>query len=170
MKRRTWGFAALAACLVAATAVPARAQSEEEISPDHLSAQMGPTDMADEMDSAYGAYGDCNTCSTGECCESGRGGMLGSLCGGRNLQFIAGAEYIYAQATFSEALAFVEQDTVAGGETFHQLDFDNDNSYSVFGGVYAPDCGGAVIFDYTRLTSSADFNVSDSTFVNIFGP
>jgi hypothetical protein len=167
MKLRIWGLAALAACLVAATAVPVRAQSEEEISPEHLSAEMGPSDMADGVD-AYGAYDGCETCPTGEYCDS-RGGMLGRLSGGRNLQLIAGAEYIYAQATFSDALAFVEQDTVAGGETFHQIDFDYESSYSFYGGFYMPDCGGAVIFDYTRLTSSGDYEASESAFTNIFG-
>jgi hypothetical protein len=163
MKLRTWGIAALAACLVAATAVPVRAQSMEE-----MSGGMGPSDMADG--GGYGAYGACDTCPSGGYGGSGRGGMLGRLSGDRNVQLIAGGEYIYAQATFSDALAFVEQDTVAGGETFHQLDFDYDSSYSFYGGFYTPDCGGAVIFDYTRLTSSADFAASDSAFVNVFGP
>jgi hypothetical protein len=99
----------------------------------------------------------------------GGGGMLGSLSGNRPVQVVAGAEYIWAQATFSDALAFVEQDTVAGGETFHQLDFDFQSSYSFYGGFYLADCGGAVIFDYTRLTSSADFAASSSQFTNIFG-
>jgi Legionella pneumophila major outer membrane protein precursor len=169
MKLRTWATAALAACLVMATSAPLRAQSGEEISPDAMSAGMGPADMMHD-DGAYGAYDSCDTCSTGGCCdEGGMGGMVGRLSGGRNVQLIAGAEYIYAQATFSDALAYVEQDTVAGGETFHQLDFDHESSYSFYGGAYLPDCGGAVIFDYTRMTSSADFAVNDSAFVNIFG-
>jgi hypothetical protein len=168
MKLTTWGSAALAACLVAATAAPLRAQSEEEISPEHLSAEMGPADMGDAMEGAYGSYDSCETCSTGYC-ENGDGGLMGRLSGGRNMQLIAGAEYIYAQATFSDALAFVEQDTVAGGETFHQIDFDYENSYSFYGGLYMPDCGGAVILDYTRLRSSGDYAAADSAFTNIFG-
>jgi hypothetical protein len=163
-------MAALAACLVTLAAAPLRAQNGEEISPDAMSAEMGPADMMYD-DGSYGAYDSCNTCPTGGCCEEGgMGGMIGRLSGGRNVQLIAGGEYIYAQATFSDALAFVEQDTVAGGETFHQLDFDYDSSYSFYGGAYLPDCGGAVIFDYTRLTSDADFTAADSAFVNIFGP
>jgi hypothetical protein len=174
MRLRTWGIAALAACLVASTGGSVRAQSEEEISPEELSAemdpsQMGPSDMSAEMEhSAYGGYDSCNTCPTGGCSDSD-GGMLGRLSGGRNVQLIAGAEYIYAQATFSDALAFVEQDTVAGGETFHQIDFGHESSYSFYGGAYLPDCGGAVIFDYTRLTSSGDYARDDSAFTNIFG-
>jgi hypothetical protein len=174
MKLRFWGHAALAVCLVAATASSLRAQGNAEITPEALSgemepSQMGPSDMMGEMEqSEYDAYGSCQTCPTGGC-EGGRGGMLGQLAGGRNVQLIAGAEYIYAQATFREALAFVEQDALNGIDTFHQYDFDYESSYSVYGGAYLPDCGGAVIFDYTRLTSSGDFAASETAFTDIFG-
>ena len=174
MKLKIWGIAALAACLVVASAAPSHAQSEEEITPD-LSAEMdpsemGPADMGQEMEqSEYEAYGACETCPTGGC-DGGRGGMLGQLAGGRNIQLIAGAEYIYAQATFSEALAFVSQDAINGVDTFNQIDFDYESSYSFYGGFYLCDCGGAVIFDYTRLTSSGDYAASESQFVDIFGP
>ena len=170
MKLKTWGIAALAACLLATTAAPLRAQTGEEFVPPEQSAGMGPSDMAGEMEqSEYdGPYGACNTCPTGGC-DSGRGGMLGQLSGGRNVQLIAGAEYIYAQATFSEALAFVER--VPGvSDTFHQIDFNHESSYSVFGGLYMPDCGGAVLFEYTELNSSGDFSAAATPSTQIFGP
>lgn len=179
MKLRIWGTAALAACLVASSATALRAQSDEEITPSESTAEMDPSQMgSDEMihdmdqseyQSEYQSYGACETCPTGGC-ESGRGGLIGQMAGGRNVQLIAGAEYIYAQATFSEALAFVSQDTINAVDTFNQIDFDYESSYSFYGGVYLSDCGGAVIFDYTRLTSSGDYAAAESQFVDIFGP
>jgi hypothetical protein len=172
MKLRIWGTAALAACLVTASAATSFAQRDEEVTPSHESAgdssHMGPSDMDDQMEH-YNSYGACETCPT-DGCDSGRGGLLGDLSGGRNVQLIAGAEYIYAQATFSEALAFVSQDAANGIDTFNQIDFDYESSYSFYGGFYMCDCGGAVIFDYTRLTSSGDYAASESAFVEIFAP
>jgi len=181
MKLRTWAIAALAACLVAASSTPSLARNQEDLGPtdspemSDMSQDMGqPADMMEQ--SELGAYNSCETCPSGGCGGYGSGGMLGGggllgdMTGGRRVQVVAGAEYIYAQATFSDALAFVEQDTVAGGETFHQIDFDYESSYSFYGGFYLPDCGGAVIAEYTRLTSEGEFEASDSAFVNIFGP
>lgn len=179
MKLRIWGSAALAACLVAAAAAPSQARSHEDVTPSHSSdemdpSQMGPADMGEEMEqSELGSYGACETCPTSGCgggSSGGSGGLLGQMTGGRNVQLIAGAEYIYAQATFSEALAFVSQDAINGVDTFNQIDFDYESSYSFYGGFYLPDCGGAVIFDYTRLTSSGDYAASESNSVEIFGP
>jgi hypothetical protein len=190
MKLRNWGIAALAACLVGVGAVPLRAERQEQVAPaqdaavprgDSMGQYDEPMGSMDDMEqSEIGSYNSCQTCPTGGRGRKGgrgmggggmggNGGMLGALSGDRPVQIIAGAEYIWAQATFSDALAFVEQDTVAGGETFHQLDFDYDDSYSFYGGFYLADCGGAVIFDYTRLTSSAEFAASSSAFTNIFG-
>ena len=117
-------------------------------------------------DSNYGSYDSCNTCPTGGC---GSDGLFGGL-GDRNMQLVFGAEYIYAQATFSEALAYVEQNAIEGGETWHQIDFDYNSSYSFYGGVYLCDCGGSVLFDYTRMTSDGDYAASESTGIDIFGP
>jgi hypothetical protein len=123
--------------------------------------------MASEMDdSNYGSYDSCNSCPTG---GYGSDGLLGGL-GDRDMQLVFGAEYIYAQATFSEALAFIEQNAIEGGETWHQIDFDYNSSYSFYGGVYLCDCGGSVIFDYTRMTSDGDYAASESTGIDIFGP
>jgi hypothetical protein len=158
MKLATWGSAALAVCLAMGGAAPLRAQQSESIA---------ASSMASEMDDAnYGSYDSCNSCPTGGCSSDG---MLGGL-GDRNMQLVFGAEYIYAQATFSEALAYVEQNANEGGETWHQIDFDYNSSYSFYGGLYLCDCGGSVIFDYTRMTSDGDYAASESTGVDIFGP
>jgi hypothetical protein len=96
--------------------------AEEEISEEQLSAEMGPGDMDSQLQQAEEAYGACNTCSTGEC----SGGLMGQLCGGRNVQLIAGAEYIYAQATFSDAVAFVESpDLVKTMDLVRSFSFDH---------------------------------------------
>ena len=176
MKLRIWGVAALAACLFSTQVIELHAREQEAVATP--SEDLGPHEeppehvrRGAELDEFYdGGYGDCSSGSC-ECdlgCNEGRGGYGMSGLFDRPMQFVVGAEYIYAQATFSDALAFVERDPVAGGETWHQLDFDYESSYSVYGGLYFCDCGGAVIFDYTRLNSSADFEVTSSN--DIFVP
>jgi len=88
----------------------------------------------------------------------------------RPIQLVFGAEYIYARANFSQALAYVQQDLIAGGETWHCYDFDYNSSYSFYGGIYLPDCGGSIIFDYTRLTSDASVAAAETSTNQIFGP
>ena len=161
MKRRFWGIAALAACLITTNATSLRADGD--VQPDEM-AELDALVEEDEFDS-YNSYQSGATCTIGGGHCGGGGGFMD-----RPMQLVFGAEYIYAQATFSEALAFVEQDAVAGGETFHQIDFDYEASYSVYGGLYLPDCGGAVIFDYTRLNSSGDYAATETANNQIFGP
>jgi hypothetical protein len=158
MKLATWGSAALAACLAMGGAAQLLA-NEHSIS---------SSSMAEEMDDAsYGSYDSCNTCPTG---GYGSGGLFDGLAD-RQMQLVFGAEYIYARATFSEALAYVEQDAIAGGETWHQIDFNYNSNYSFYGGFYLPDCGGSVIFDYTRMTSDGDYAATEtSPDISILGP
>jgi hypothetical protein len=189
MKLRTWAVAALAACLVASTA---RAKNQEAIAPPPPAAGqqmaqprgmgqpgMGQMDMGplSEEQSELGSFGSCESCLDDRCgsydggAGGGYGGLLGMMSGGRRLQFVGGAQYIYAQATFSEATAFLEQNIVTGQEIIHQVDFGYSSSYAVYGGFYLPDCGGALLFNYTRLTSNGDFaadRIPGTT--NIFGP
>jgi hypothetical protein len=176
MKLRFWGMAALAACLLSIDVSDMHAREQEAIAPP--SGHLGPREVPEgaydaEAEGSYeGSYhGGFESCSSGDCecdlgCNQGGYGMGGLL--DRPMQFVVGAEYIYAQATFSEALAYVERDPIAGGETWHQLDFDYESSYSVYGGLYFCDCGGAVTFEYTRLNSSADFEVTSTP--DIFVP
>ena len=98
--------------------------------------------------------------------STGGGFSLGSLTQGyqgllgRPGQFFLGTTYIYARADFSEALAYVESDPVAGGETFHMYDFNYNSSYGIDGGYRLNDCGGEIRFSYLRLTSDAGFTAS----------
>ena len=165
MKLRHWGIAALAACFLATTAATLRAES------GHLADYSDDGSQSEQADLA--SYQAPNMSGGPIAGGYGGGFGVGNAMGGlmdRPIQLVFGAEYIYAQATFSEALAFVSQDAVTAVETFHNIEFDYESSYSFYGGVYLPDCGGAVIFDYTRLTSSGDFSADDSAFVDVFGP
>ncbi|BBO34784.1 Lpg1974 family pore-forming outer membrane protein [Lacipirellula parvula] len=172
MKLLTWGSAALAVCLAMGSAAQLHAQSVGGVGIGGGvgggvgmggGGSLGASDFGSAMDdSGYGSYSSGGSCSTG---DSGLFSLVD-----RNAQLVFGAEYIYAQATFSEALAYVEQNAIDGGETWHQIDFNYNSSYSFYGGVYLPDCGGSVIFDFTRLTSDGDYSASETTGVDIFGP
>jgi hypothetical protein len=179
MKLQSWGAAALAVCALLASG--SRLQAKQVavgggtggIGGGSIVAGRGESvpRMAEEMDameeSDLGSYNDCNTCSSGASC-SGGGGFAGML--SRPIQIVAGAEYIYAKANFSDALAYVEQDLNAGGETWHCFDFNYNSSYGFYGGVYLPDCGGAMLFNFRRLTSDADTAATSTTTNQIFGP
>lgn len=174
MKLRSWGAAALAACALLAGATRLHAK-QAAISGGSaaapVAAPMASADMASEMEQSelagYNSVGGCNTCGTGSCC-AGPAGFAGLL--SRPIQLVFGAEYIYAKANFSDALAFVEQDLVNGGETWRCFDFNYNSSYGFYGGVYLPDCGGAMMFNFRRLTSDADVAATSTSTVDIFGP
>jgi hypothetical protein len=173
MKLRSWFAAALAlsAMLANGRHVDAK-QTVKRANSANSGSMLEPADFAMEMDQTeLASYGACDTggCDTGGCYSSCDGSMGGLL--NRPIQLVFGAEYIYARADFSDALAFVEQDLVNGGETWHCFDFDYESSYSFYGGVYLCDCGGSVIFDYTRLTSSAETAANSVALqTDIFGP
>ena len=167
MKFRAWGIAALALCVTAAGAAPGRAQTRKVKNVDYQVAEYQSTD--DDVDLA--SYQSVSSVGFG---SGGAGGAaIGSAMGGimdRPIQIVAGAEYIYARANFSEALAYVDQE-IGFGENFVQYDFNYNSSYSFYGGVYLCDCGGSIIFDYTRLTSDASFAATETPLVNnIYGP
>jgi hypothetical protein len=172
MKLRSWCAAALAACAVLASAsrVPAKQAASGGAS---VPTPMPASSMADELDameqSDLGGYNACNTCNGGMAsCYAGGGGLSGML--NRPIQLIAGAEYIYARANFSDALAYVEQDINNATVTWHCFDFDYNSSYGFYGGFYLPDCGGAVMFNFRRLTSDANVAASGTSNNQIFGP
>jgi hypothetical protein len=151
---------------VAAEPVEAGDQSEE-VAPQGG----GYGEMDSDVGSYQSAHGDAGYESCDEPCYDscgGDGGMWGAL--NRPISLIFGAEFIYARASFSEALAYVNQDLIAGGEDFVELDFDFNPSYSFYGGVAFPDCGGAILFDFTRMTSDADFAAAETVDTNVFGP
>ncbi|MAT71612.1 MAG: hypothetical protein CMJ58_19060 [Planctomycetaceae bacterium] len=166
MKLRLWGIAALALCVLAAGAAPGQAQSKRG---KNASVQADDqVDLASYQSVSFGAG------PAGAGCCPPSGGWPGLL--DRPIQLVAGAEYIYARANFSQALAYVESDLVNGGENWVQYDFDYESGYSFYGGIYLCDCGGAVIFDWTNMTSSSGFTAvndppgSTPTNSEIFGP
>src|SRR4051812_32016729 len=165
MKLRIWGVAALAACLVGLGAQSLSARSQEQVgapTPEGarpMADAMGPQGEAGAMDHGQmdqgqmdgmeqSEFGQMNSCLNDRCgtCDyggngGGTGGLIGAMTGGRRVQFVGGAQYIYAQATFSDATAFLEQNIVTGDSIIHQVDFGYNSSYAVYGGFYLPDCG-----------------------------
>lgn len=106
--------------------------------------------------------------------SSGGSNGLGLSTGfmGRDGLFFFGAQYIYARASFSEALAYVVTDPndPQGGNQFVEYDFDYQSSYGFYGGWMVPDCGCMIIFDYARYQSDATANVTPQGVEVINGP
>ncbi len=180
MKRQWIGTAALVACLGLLCSQSASAQRQREYQTASSAAEMAGTSLA-----SYNSFETCgcDDCDSGSCgCDSGGScGCSSSTCGGLGLgngfldrpgQFFAGAEYIYARASFSEALAYVLVDSndPQGGAQFVEYDFQEQSSYRFFGGYQFCDCGGAITFNYARYRSDADFNIAETNGVEIFAP
>ncbi len=172
MRLKLKGTAALLACLCAACVNSAFAQDLQTPT---------PAELAEDSLGSYNGYDTFETYGhedgNSQEYDTREGGVLGGVLGdglvNRPLQIFMGAEYIYARASFSQALAYVDQDVIAGGEDFVEYDFDYNSSYSFYGGVRLPDCGGAIVFDFDRYRSDASFLAQDNpsnTSVNIFGP
>lgn len=112
--------------------------------------------------------GGCNSGTCGSCNNNNGGGfgsVLGEGLGSRPGQFFFVGEYIYARASLSEALAYVVSDPndPQGGQEFVEYDFDYQSSYRFSGGYRLCDCGGEIVFNFTRLRSEAGFNVQDTS-------
>jgi len=168
MKLTTWGALALALGFAAPADLRAQSRSQVEQTADVHDVGEADASVADELqDTELAQY---TVASAGGRGGAGSSAMSAALLD-RPIVLVAGAEYIYARPNFSEALAYVEQDIVNGRENWVQYDFGYDSTYSFYGGVYLADCGGAVIFDWTRLTGDASFaaaSVPGQT--AIFGP
>jgi len=101
-----------------------------------------------------GDYGCCDDCDTGggnswwDCC---------GLAGGKPRWFFT-ADYLYVRASFSEAVAYIEEDISNLDDQrdfIHELNFQHESSYR-FGGGYRLDCcDEEVRFTFTRLSSGA---------------
>ena len=113
-------------------------------------------------------------CEDGYCgddcyCDSACGYGCMDCCGApRSLldrpgQFFFTADYIYARASFSEALAYVITDSnnPLAGAQFVEFDFDYESSYRFSGGYRLCDCGGEIVFNYARYRSDAEIQVDD---------
>ena len=189
MKSQWRGTAALVACLglfcmqsVSVQSACAQRQREyQEYQTASDAAEMATASLAGY--NSFDACG-CDDCASGSCdsgdcydCGGSSGGGLGLGNGflERPGQFFAGAEYIYARASFSEALAYVVNDSndPQGGQEFVEYDFDYNSSYRFYGGYRFCDCGAELVFNFARYRSEADFNVQDTSTLNtetILGP
>ncbi len=117
----------------------------------------------------YGMYQpQCMSCAPAMTMQSPQAnlGPFQRLFKNGGLQWVAGAEFIDARATFSEALAYVNFVNATQSRDYVQLDFDYDPSYSIYGGVFLSNWGGALMFDFARMTSDASFS-AQSTADNI---
>ncbi|MEM9186697.1 MAG: hypothetical protein AAGB00_09405 [Planctomycetota bacterium] len=86
---------------------------------------------------------------------------LASGCTG---QWFVGADYLNVRATFSQATAYLLQETPPGAVTaadtsftYVQTEFDYEPNYRVYGGYRICDCGCEIRFTYTSIDSSGSF-------------
>jgi hypothetical protein len=175
MKLRASWCAALAACLALAAFSSADAANSGKTARNRQY-QMA-ADTAEAADASFFEDGNVEQAGYGASYASTRranGFGVAAPLADRQYRFFAYGEYIYARASFSEALAYIVSDpnNPAGGQEIVEFDFDYDSSYRFGGGVDFCDCGGAVVFDFARYTSSADFEASDVAGggTTIFGP
>jgi Legionella pneumophila major outer membrane protein precursor len=115
----------------------------------------------------YGGYGCCDDC--GYDCYGGCGDSWMDCLGlGQSSRWFFTADYLYVRASFSEAVAYLEQNTDDPDnlfDTFHELNFQHESSYR-FGGGYKLDCcDEEVRFMYTRLQSGASAVAPIGSFV-----
>src|ERR1700712_4823898 len=100
--------------------------------------------MGDSSGSACGCsegYCDAPSCGCDSCGSGGGGGNFCGLCGPSGGQFFFTADYLKVRASFSEAIAKVEEDLATGTDRFIPLDFGYESSYR-FGGGYRLCCCG----------------------------
>lgn len=175
MKSRWKGMAALVACLGLLCVQTADAQRQYEYQTAYDAAESATASLA-----SYNSFEPCGSdgCSTG-CCDAGGGCCDSGSCGGFGIgrgfldrpgQFFAGAEYIYARASFSEAFAFVRRANATAADEFVEYDFDYNSSYRFYGGYRFCDCNAEIVFDYARYRSEADMTVSEGATEEIIPP
>lgn len=120
--------------------------------------------------------GACSNCGDSGCCDSAccedceygceTGGSwwnccdLGGCCGlgDQPSSWFFSADYLYVRASFSEALAYIEQDLSldSPSDTFHELNFQHESSYRIGGGCKLDCCDEEIRFMFTRLSSFAN--------------
>ncbi|MEX2091364.1 MAG: Lpg1974 family pore-forming outer membrane protein [Pirellulales bacterium] len=188
MKRSVVLAAALAVLpALAAPGNKAQAQGQAQASGNYMpgAGMMGPAGMTGHGDTGYysdefstdgwpssGYTSGCTSGSCGECgddgccgeceygCEAECGNSWWDCCGlvGGTPRWYFTADYLYVRASFSEALAYIEEDDNLpdATDTFHELNFQHESSYR-FGGGYKLDCcDEEVRFMFTRLSSFAN--------------
>ncbi|MCC7475772.1 MAG: hypothetical protein IT425_10270 [Pirellulales bacterium] len=93
-------------------------------------------------------------CCEDACCDTGCGGICSSFGLGGGQLFVT-ADYLNVHASFSEATAFVRQNTDTGSDQFIPMVFDYHSSYRLGGGWQSCCCGDQVRFLFTRMRSDA---------------
>lgn len=184
MRTSFWRTAALVGCFCLLLGGTSQAQRQREY--------QIVSDVADDAGSSVVSYNsfepaghadDSDNVDPAQFVSGGVGGV-GGVGGGRNGlglgfgvleqpgQLFFGAEYIYARASFSEALAYIVRDSnnPTGGDEFVEYDFDYQSSYGFYAGYRVPDCGCVIVFDYARYQSDATANVVPEVGQEIFGP
>ena len=81
-----------------------------------------------------------------------------------------GAEWLFVQPSFSESVAYV-QSSIAGQnstQTRIDYDFDYESTVRAFVGYRRCDCGGELLFTYTRLKGDAQAETPFATNTTIF--
>lgn len=171
MKRTvfTAAAAALAALLasqmsVAQAVTPKKSNS---LPASYMSAASGPEMYGDEFAGGWSMGpggcgcedGSCSSCDLGccdECSYGGTGGFFSSCLGGQPRWYFI-ADYLYVRASFSEAIAYLEQndDLPTPTDTFHELNFQHESSYRIGGGFRLGCCDEEIRFMFTRLSSYA---------------
>jgi len=158
--------AALVAMLALLTAVESAHAQGQAFMPDGT--MSGPDDSSYPAEFVGGypsggwdndIWGNCNY-GCGDDCGYDCGNPWWDCCGlgdaSRRWYFIA--DYLYVRASFSEAVAYLEQnidDPEDSYDTFHELNFQHESSYRFGGGYQLGCCDEEVRFMYTRMTSSA---------------
>ncbi len=188
MKRTVVWTAALAA-LLATGWLETKALAQGQL-PAPRSSQVssgGPGFYSDEFVSGGWSTGGCSdgSCSSGSCSSCGDFGC-GDECGdvgsdswfgclGGKPRWFFTADYLYVRASFSEAVAYLEEvDRGADGigNVVHELNFQHESSYR-FGGGYRLDCcDEEVRFNFTRFTSGANTIAPQGSLVpyEVIGP
>jgi hypothetical protein len=173
MKLRTSWCAALVACLSLLTFASAQAANGRN-SANNRNYQMAG-DAAEQANSALVFDDNVEQTQYGSYSSRANGFGVASPLVDRQYRFFGYGEYIYARASFSEALAYIISDPndPQGGQEIVEYDFDYESSYRFGGGIDFCDCGGALVFNFARYNSSADVDVTDTSAAaggTIFGP
>ncbi len=109
-----------------------------------------------------------------DCWDGGGPGYGGSwldyvgLGDGNTPRWFVTADYLYVRASFSEAIAYIEQnidDPANSFDTFHELNFQHDSSYRFGGGYKLGCCDEEIRFMFTRMNSYASAIAPVGSFV-----
>ena len=122
-----------------------------------------------------GDYGCCDDCAYG--CDTGCGNSWWDCCGivGGQPRWYVMADYLYIRASFSEAVAYIEEDDSIEEDQrdiVHELNFQHESSYRFGGGYRLGCCDEEVRFMFTRFSSGANAVAPQGSLVpyEVIGP